>query len=796
MRAITWGLGLAQILALTAGAAHGEISSAVRTEAAPVQGLRAPGEIIVDRWGIPHIYAASAYDAFFLQGWNAARDRLWQIDLWRKRGLGRLSASFGPAYAEQDRAARLFLFRGDMAAEWAAYDKGGRESVEAFAAGVNAYVADVRAGRRPLPVEFRLTDSQPETWNPEDILRIRSHALVNNVTSEAARARAICAGGPAADALRRKLEPAHAPVVPRGFDPCDVPADVLADYVRATQPVDFTPLVRRSTAEADRPTLAEVIDARSSEGSNNWTISGARTASGRPILANDPHRAVGVPALRYIAHLEAPGLSIVGAGEPALPGVSFGHNGRIAWGLTIFNLDQEDLYIYETRADAYRYKGGWEPMRTVRETIEIKGEAPRTVDLKFTRHGPVVHSDTAKGRAFAVRTVWNEPGVAGYFGSSRLWRARSWDDFQLARDRWGAPPLNLVYADTSGDIGWSAAARTPIRPNWDGLMPVPGDGRYEWAGFLKDGGLPSLRNPADGFFGTANEMNIPAEPDYPRTRRKLGFEWADPSRAIRVKEVLAATPKATLADSMALQTDSVSPQARRGIALLQDYVSTDPAVQAALAHLKVWDAHVATDSVAATIYEVWANKHLGRAVAAQTLPEAAQRVIGYGSSDAALTWLEAAPDAVRQPILQSSLAAALAELRERLGPDMSTWTWGRLHVALFEPAVAALADPDLARQMTVGPLQVPGSATTPRAASWRASDFQQAAGASVRVVLDVGAWDNSMVINSPGQSADPMSPHYRDLFPLWAAGTYVPLRYTRPAVEADAGLVIRLSPAR
>jgi len=787
-------LGIA-VSILLAGAAQAEVSTAVRREAHAVRGLAQPAEIIVDRWGIPHIYAKSSRDAFFLQGYNAARDRLWQIDLWRKRGLGRLAASLGPAYVAQDRASRLFLYRGDMAAEWAAYDPGGREAVEAFAAGLNAYVAEVRAGTRPLPVEFKLTASRPEDWQPEDILRIRSHALVSNVTSEVARARTICAGGLEADTLRRKLEPAHKVVVPKGLDPCTVPADVLDDYVRATEPVSFTPLVGK-TAQAEAPKdLAQVIDERAAEGSNNWAIAASRTATGRPILAGDPHRPVGVPSLRYMAHLDAPGLSIIGAGEPALPGVSMGHNGTTAFAITIFYIDQEDLYVYETRANAYRYKGGWEPMRVVRETIEVKGEAPREVELRFTRHGPVVHQDDGKGRAFAVRTIWNEPGLSGYFGSSRMWRAKGWDDFQTARNRWGAPPLNLVYADTKGDIGWAAAGRMPVRPNWDGLMPVSGDGRYEWKGFVEDGGLPASKNPAAGFFATANAMNIPAEPAYPREQRKLGFEWADPSRSVRVHEVLAATAKATLADSMALQTDSVSPQARRGVALVQPLSSPDAGVARALALLKAWDGAETTGSAAAAIYETWALKHLGRAVAAAAAPSAARELIATGAPDPILTWLEAAPEKTREPILLASLATAVKELKGRLGPDLATWTWGRLHHARFEPAIAILADPQLAAQMTLGPLQVPGSASTPRAATWRPGDFRQTTGASVRFVLDVGAWDNSMVINTPGQSADPASPHYRDLFPLWAAGAYVPLRFSRAAVEADAETVLRLTPA-
>jgi penicillin G amidase len=793
MRMIWRALMVAAVLGLATAAEAQATSTAVRREAGQVAGLRAPAEIVVDRWGVPHIYAQSARDAFFLQGWNAARDRLWQIDLWRKRGLGRLSASFGPAYVEQDRAARLFLYRGDMGAEWAAYDPIGREAVESFAAGVNAYVAEVRAGTKPLPVEFRLTNSTPEDWRPEDILRIRSHALVSNVTSEVARSRVVCAGGLQADALRRKLEPAHRLTVPAGLDPCVVPADVLTDYILATQPVSFEPLAgaRRAEADPDRR-LAEFIDATSAEGSNNWTIAPSRTATGRPILANDPHRPVGVPSLRYIVHLDAPDLTIVGAGEPALPGVSLGHNGTTAFGITIFAMDQEDLYVYETRDLTYRYRGGWEKMELVTETIEVKGEAPRQVQLRFTRHGPVLWHDPAQGRAFAIRTIWKEPGLAGYFGSSRMWRAKGWDDFQLARNRWGAPPLNLVYADTRGEIGWAAAGRTPVRPNWDGLMPVPGDGRYEWAGFMEDNGLPSSRNPAKGFFATANEMNLPA--GYPNERRKVAFEWADPTRSIRIHEVLSALPRSTLADSMALQVDDVSPQARRGIALLRGLASPDPDVAGALALLTAWDARESTDSAAAAIYETWAVKHLGRATVAAVAAPAAHELIGASSPDPILTFLEAAAPRVREPILLASLSAAVRELKGRLGADMATWSWGRLHHAHFEPAIAPLADRELAEQMSVGPLQVGGSASTPRAATWRQSDFRQSAGASVRFVFDVGAWDNSMAINTPGQSADPFSAHYRDLFPLWAAGSYFPLRFTRAAVLGDAETIITLTP--
>jgi penicillin G amidase len=782
----------------------GALSPAVKVEARSITGLREPADIIVDHWGVPHIFAASERDAYFLQGYNAARDRLWQIDLWRKRGLGRLAASLGPAYVDQDRAARLFLYRGDMAKEWAGYSPDAQAIITAFTEGVNAYVRETQSGARSLPVEFRLTDSRPELWKPEDVLRIRSHTLVSNVASEVARARIACVGGLEADMLRRKLEPAHQTRTPKGLDPCSVPADVLNDYNLATQQVTFEALARRQGAvlQGDAQ-LAALLDRSLSEGSNNWVIAPSKSATGRAQMANDPHRQLGAPSLRYVVGLNAPGLTLLGAGEPALPGISLGHNGAVAFGITIFAMDQEDLYVYQLKPGdptRYRYRGGWAAMETVRESIEVKGEAPREVELRFTRHGPVVKMDAAASRAFAMRSVWAEPGLAGYFGSSRLFKAKSWADFQAASNAWGAPPLNLVYADASGNIGWAPSGLAPVRRNWDGLMPVPGDGRYEWAGFHGKDALPEVYNPPGGFFATANEMNLPK--GFPNEDRKIAFEWADRSRTDRIHEVLRADPSVTLADSAALQADAVNPISRRAVALLKGLSSTDADTARALDLLRGWDNHETTDSVAAAIYQVWTSRHLGRALVARATPEAARPLVGNGNLDAVLSFLEAPGDklgkdasAARMEILLASLTGALDDLRQRLGPDMSTWRWGRLHQARFEPAIAVLADPQARAQMTVGPLATPGSANTPRAQTYNPSTFEVTAGASVRLVIDAGQWDNSTFINTPGQSTDPSSAHYRDLFPVWAEGRQVPLRFSRPAVERDASQVFRLTPA-
>ena len=760
-------------------------------------GLVAPGRVVTDHWGVLHIEAARARDAFFLQGYTAAQERLWQIDLWRKRGLGRLSASFGPAFVAQDRAARLFLYRGSMTAEWAAYPSDAKAWTDAFAAGINAYVDQVVAGRRPLPPEFGLTGSMPEHWTAEDIVRIRSNALVANLSNEVARARSLCLGGGKWEPIRIAIEPLHTVKTPKGLDPCSVPADVLSDYLLATAPVDFDG--KRAVAATPSQALAAFNAAVASEGSNNWVIDAAHSATGRPILANDPHRAHSVPSLRSVVHLDAPDLHLIGAGEPALPGIAFGHNDDAAWGLTIFGIDQEDLFVHDlVSPNAYRFRGKSQPLTRVTEQIDVKGEAPRTVTLRFSHIGPVIWSNA--NRAFAVRSVWAQPGGSGYFNATWMFRAKHWSDFEIASRRWGAPPQNLVYADRGGDIGWRASGFTPVRGNWDGLLPVPGNGTYEWQGLMGLDLLPAVRNPTRGWFATANAMNLPN--GFPNETRRVGFEWADRSRIDRIEQVLGAKPKLDLLDSMALQTDQTSPLALRTVALLQGLDGANADQQAALALLKAWNGNETIDSAAAALFEVWSQRHLRAATVAAAVPVAAQPAFttpALGAVVTALTnpgtLLGSDPATMRKQILLESLGSAWAETTKLLGTDPAHWRWGDLHRAKFAPATAAIAGPALRAQLEMAPLQVGGSASTPMATSMRGDSFDVGAGASVRMVLDVGEWDNSVFINTPGQSGDPFNAHYRDLYPLWAVGRYVPLVFSHAAVEREAERITNFTPA-
>ena len=743
-----------------------------------VAGLAAPVEILVDRWGVPHVYAASTDDLFVAQGFNAARDRLFQIDLWRRRGLGLMSEVFGASHLERDRAARLFLYRGDMHVEWLAYGSDTKRVTSAFVRGVNAFVALCCADRTHLPPEFTALDYLPAYWRPEDVARIRSHGLFYNLEEEVARALTLRDHGPQVEDLRSVREPAQELRVPDGLDVGLIPDDVLRVYRLATTPPGTAP----------RHGL---------DGSNNWVIAPSRTASGRPLLANDPHRAVSLPALRYIAHLSAPGLDIIGAGEPALPGISIGHNGRIAFGFTIFPIDQEDLYVYRTNpADRreYAYRGRWERMENVRETVPVRGGEPVEVDLWFTRHGPVIDSRADGNAAFAVRAAWLEPGMAPYLGSMEYMRASGPDEFVAAMNRWGAPGENQVYAAADGTIGWRPAGLVPRRPNWDGTLPVPGDGRYEWDGFYDMDELPSVRDPESGWFATANQCNVPDGHPVTVTR-----DWYAPYRHQRIAEELGSRTGWTVEDCVRLQTDYVSRPAQEITRLLAGLTSDDVRVAAALRLLGEWDATLRAGDGAAALFEIWYRRHLRPAL----LDAALRDLVPEERRSAALAHVLPVDDdgadarvglgllPADPATLLSTLADAVTETEGLLGEDMATWTWGALHRAEpRHPLEDAIGERDWT---SAGPAPRGGSGDTVGSAPYT-PDFRQTGGATFRLVVDVGSWDDSVAMNAPGQSGVPGSPHHHDLFESWAADEAFPLLYSRDAVERNLGERIVLRP--
>src|SRR5436305_478713 len=397
-----------------------------------IQGLQQSVTVLRDKWGVAHIYAQNQHDLFFAQGLVAAQDRLFQMELWKRAGQGRLAEVLGPSAVERDRYARLLRYRGDLKAEYSSYAPDAFEILQAFTDGINAYIRDTHT----LPIEFKMAGFAPEAWRPEDCLsRMAAFSVTANATAELRNAAMLAAFGPEKSRLLLRPDPGTQLDPVAGADMSWLSADLLKGMIGGDARIEFS------------------VD-HNSIGSNNWTISGNLTASGKPLLANDPHRVIAVPSLRYIVHLVAPGWDVIGSGEPALPGVSIGHNRNIAWGLTIFPVDQQDLYLEALNPDdpnQYRSAKGWKPFRIETSTISVKGKANVVKELKFTSHGPVLWED--RKRALAMRWVGAEPGTAGYLGSLAVDRAHNWREFEAAMKGWKVPSENIVHADREGNIG-------------------------------------------------------------------------------------------------------------------------------------------------------------------------------------------------------------------------------------------------------------------------------------------------------------------------------------------------------
>ena len=718
-------------------------------------GLDSAVEVRRDRWGVPHIYARTAHDVFFAQGYVAAQDRLFQMEIWRRAGEGRLAEVLGPAYVTRDRLSRLFKYRGDMSAEWASYAPDARGLVTAFVSGVNAYIEEVRRDRSKLPIEFSLLDFLPEPWTPEvPLTRVTPLSGVSNGTSELLHARLVALlGAKRANELvetypHRDLDPAA------GLDLSGLDQSALGGMGQVYNDVAFSRI----------------------EGSNNWVVSGKKTATGKPILANDPHRAITNPGVRYITHLVAPGWNVIGAGEPASPGVSIGHNDRIAFGLTIVGMDQQDIYVEEFGMPI--------ALTAIQDTIPVRGESPRVVTLSFTQHGPVLSIDSTKNRLITVRMVGQEPGTASYLASLSLDRARNWADFKQAMARWKMPAENMVYADVDGNIGWIASGLMPRR-SWSGLLPVPGNGRYEWDGFVPLAQLPQAYNPRSGYIATANDNILRYMPSTYRT--PISYEFPHPSfRAERLHEVLRDSAGFTVRDFERLQNDDYSILARE-LAPLMVAAARRAGVdaQAGVADLAAWDYHMDKAAAAPMWFEAW-SEALGRLVMNWVNPPAARPAL-RGRIDWGLVTKVLRAGGHADTLARAALDSASANLGRRLPSQSgSPPAWGLLHVAELKHPVAAAFDlPPVARSGDANTVMATGGA-----------NFRQTAGASYRQVIDLGNFDNSVAINVPGQSGQPGSEHYADLLQPWANGEYFPLVYSRQRVEAETRHLLMLEPSR
>jgi penicillin amidase len=771
---------------------HGEETST----ALQVPGLQEPVEILTDHWGIAHIYAKNQHDLFFAQGYNAARDRLFQLEIWRRRVTGAMTEIQGPKALDRDIGARLLRFRGDLTKEMNFYHPAGEEIIRAFVDGVNAYIAQTERQPSLLPIEFRLLGVKPQPWTSEVVLS-RIGGLFMNVETEVQLARRVRAVGAVLTRALTDLNPSNPDLTPPGgLDLALLPENILKYYAAARAGVNFAPedlVDSEYKAEVDPsfktsffslPDWTTPLTAR--EGSNNWVLDGARTLSRRPFMVNDPHRAITAPSLRYWAHLVAPGWNVIGGGEPHLPGISIGHNEYGAWGLTIFPTDAEDLYVYETNPEnptQYRYRDAWEEMKIIRETIPVRGQQAVTVELKYTRHGPVLMEDQEHHRAIALRAAWLEIGSTPYLASLRMDQAKTWDEFRDACAYSRAPSENMVWADVDGHIGWQATGNVPRRPNWNGLLPVPGDGRFEWNGYVPGKELPHVYDPPQGYFATANAENVPF--GYPHI---VSYLWEPPFRFARIHEVLNAGQGMTTVDMMKLQNDEVSIPARTLLPLLDGLHSTQPTAQTALERLRTWNAVLSRDSIEAGVYAAWQQK-LWNNFRNRRVPESARQYFPRMAIERLIAQL-VSPDssfgtdplAGRNRLLIESLEQAVQELTERFGPDMKNWRYGQenYHHIVLRHMLGNAVKAEYRSLFEIGPLPRGGDGFTVNNTENAAA---QLVGASFRIIADLADWDRSLGVNTPGQSGDPTSPHYRDLTELWTNGKYFPVLYSREKVE-------------
>ena len=566
-----------------------------------VPGLKQPVEVIRDPWGIPHIYAQNTDDLFFAQGYVMAQDRLWQMEMWKRTRQGRLAEILGPAALPSDKNARMTKYRGPMDdREFGSYHAQGRRIFTAYVNGINAFITQ---NADNLPVEFKLTGLRPEPWTVQDVV-LRAGGF-GDATAELRLAQNVARFGVEEANRRAQPDPWDDLKVPEGLD-VSIIADEILTGLRGAGQLPKPPLL-----EQYRGFAAQAVNElappewEETKGSNNWVMSARLSKTGRPLLANDPHREVANPSLRYIIHLNAPGWNVIGAGEPPFVGVALGHNERLAWGFTIVGTDQQDVYVEEVNpanSSEVLFNGKWERLNIVREEIAVKGAAPQVIELKFSRHGVVFYEDRKNNRAYAIRTVQAEPGTAPYLGGLALSQAKNCSEFlEKATAVWKTPTENLICADVDGNIGWQASALTPVRPGWLGRLPVPGTGKYEWKGFRRD--LPRSYNPPSGWIATANN-NIHPPGYYPPVMFKTP---AAVIRVNRIREMIAAQSSFGIDDFKRMQQDALSTQAREELPLFSGWTSSSGRWNRSAPGLPGGMLSCGVTAWRAAVYQTWRN---------------------------------------------------------------------------------------------------------------------------------------------------------------------------------------------
>ncbi|HEV8580121.1 MAG TPA: penicillin acylase family protein [Thermoanaerobaculia bacterium] len=763
-----------------------------------VAGLHGPVEVLRDRWGVPNLYARDEHDLFFAQGYVHAQDRLWQMEFNRRVSSGTLGEILGPGLLEADKYLRTLGLRRAAQRDWQVLDAETRGLMAAYSDGVNAYVAENR-GR--LPLEFLLLGVDPAPWTPVDSLgwgKLMSLNLSFNHPYEILRARLAAKLGPQAVAQLLAPYPADGPVtVPSGSG--------SGDRLTAAPPAaTLHPAVSRILA---RPPFLWA--------SNSWAVRGERTVTGRPLLANDTHLGLGLPSVWYENGLHGGRFDATGFSFPGLPLVVIGHNRRITWGITNLCADVQDLYTEKLddrrHPSRYQFRGVWRPLAMTVETLQLKGAAPVRLEVRSTHHGPIINDimpELAKAEPTALRWV-SLDGDRLVSGLRRMNLAGGWRDFHAALRDWVAPSVNFTYADVDGNIGYHSSGRVPLRvAGHEGLLPVPGwSGQFEWRGFIPFDAMPRSLNPAQGFVLSANNKVVGDDYPYFLTR-----DMADPYRARRIRDRLAATPKVSAESVRTLQADVTSLPAAALRPFLLRVTPRDDRERRALEEVRRWDLRLTADSPGAALFEVWLY-HLWSDLFADELGDDLMRSYrNFGLAQVpmladllaqpASPWFDdvrtAGKRETRDEIVARSFTAAVSWLAKQQGDDPRRWSWGGIHSLTFAHAPLGQSGIGLldwafnSETLPMGGDTFTVNEATPDVAKPYASSF----GVAQRLIVDLADFDRTQAINSTGQSGLPFHAHRDDQVRPWWQVKYHSQPFSRGAVEKAAQDRLTLRPQR
>ena len=746
-----------------------------------LKGLDGPVEVFRDRFGVPHVLARTVHDAFFGQGFAAAQDRLWHMDYDRHNAYGRLAEWMGESALEGDKVMRRFQIRATVENDYRAVDAPTRTMLDAYAAGVNAFIETTHA----LPIEYALLHARPEPWHPRDsfaVFKVR-HIMMGVFEGKLWRARLVNSlGAEKAAALLGGHPPGHLVIGPPGETYQGPVLNGLEELNRNLENIRWL---------QDEP----------DSGSNNWAVHGSRTASGKPFLAGDSHRSLDTPNCYYQNHIACAEFDVIGLSFPGVPGFPhFGHNPQVAWCVTHAQADYQDLYIERfppDRTPRYEFRGQWKEAEVRRERIQVKGEADQALDVTVTRHGPIIAGGPGKGYGLAFQYTATAFPYRGFECLLPMMKAASVDDLNGSMRRWVDPCNNLVSADVHGNIAYLHRGQVPIRSMSNAWLPVPGwSGDHEWQGSIPFEKLSRLRNPSAGFIVSANNR-IPDE-KYPYY---IALGYAPEYRARRIYERLEGLTAATVEDMRSIHGDSVSIPARVFLKFIAGAKPADEFLARAQSMVAGWNGVMERNAVAPTIYGAFRVKLLHKIIeglmgplvevmfqatgrgAPRHLAELASQIVHQAKSGDT-SFLP--PGATWSSITAEALDEAVAYLRQRLGDDPAAWKWGVVHQTLPKHPISHLF-PGSEKLLNPDPIPMGGDGDTPYAAGYSPGrPFNVTLLSVVRYIFDTSDWDNSGWAVPLGVSGHPGSRHYADQSPIWGNLELVPMRYTWERVKAEA----------